>query len=97
MKSNKNIQLISNIAHEAEVLTTSCQKDGLMSIHELSVTKDGPIFYFEPPTNPSFGAGPLGMLMILFVLNANGIQAMFQKSSTRLFCFQCHTRLTTKV
>jgi hypothetical protein len=42
-----------------------------MSIHELSVTKDGPIFYFEPPTNQSFGAGPVGMLIILFVLNAN--------------------------
>jgi hypothetical protein len=50
------------LAYEAEVLSTTCQADGLMSIQELSVVKDGPIFYFEPPTNQSFGAGPVGMM-----------------------------------
>ena len=59
--------IIINLAYEAEVLSTICQEDGLMSIKDFSVEKGGPIFYFEPPTNQSFGAGPVGMIMTSIV------------------------------
>jgi hypothetical protein len=48
-------------AKEAEVISLHCQ-DGLMAVKEFDVKSDGPTFYYEPPTNQSFGAGPVGVI-----------------------------------
>ena len=43
-------------AKEAEVKSLHCQ-DGLVGVKEFEVRLDGPSFYFDPPTNQSFGGG----------------------------------------
>jgi hypothetical protein len=48
-------------AKEAEVISLHCQ-DGLMAVKEFDFKSDGPIFYYKPPTNQSFGAGPVGVI-----------------------------------
>ena len=49
-------------AKEAEVKSILCSKDGLMEVDEFTVLNDGPTFFYEPPTNQSFGAGPPGVV-----------------------------------
>ena len=43
-------------AKEAEVKSLHCQ-DGLVGVKEFEVRLNGPSFYFDPPTNQSFGGG----------------------------------------
>jgi hypothetical protein len=48
-------------AHESVVLEASCDEDGLVFISKYSETF-GPEFYYQAPTNESFGAGPPGVV-----------------------------------
>jgi hypothetical protein len=45
-------------AKEAEVVGVRCHEDGLPEIADFSLKEDGPTFYYNPPTNESFGGGP---------------------------------------
>ena len=47
-------------AFEAEVTSMKCEVIGIISVDTFLVKNDGPVFYYEPPTNQSFGAGPIG-------------------------------------
>ena len=48
-------------AYEAEVLDATCDQDGLIIISKYG-NMSGPEFYYEAPTNESFGAGPYGVV-----------------------------------
>ena len=48
-------------ARESEVLGTKCDEDGLIVVSNFSEIS-GPEFYYDPPTNVSFGAGPQGVM-----------------------------------
>ena len=48
-------------AHESEVLETKCDNDGMIVVSKFSKIS-GPEFYYDPPTNVSFGAGPPGVI-----------------------------------
>ena len=48
-------------AHEAEVLDATCDQDGLVIISKFA-NMSGPEFYYEAPTNESYGAGPIGVI-----------------------------------
>ena len=48
-------------ASEAEIVSTDCSDQGLLVVSEFE-TKSDPIFYYEPPSNVSFGAGPVGIV-----------------------------------
>ncbi len=48
-------------ASEAEVEAEQCTEDGLLAVSEYNL-KSEPIFYYQPPTNESFGAGPVGLV-----------------------------------
>jgi len=54
-------KFVMKSTHEAEVLETRCDKDGMIVVSKYSETS-GPEFYYEPPTNVSFGAGPPGVV-----------------------------------
>lgn len=47
-------------AHEANVLDAKCDQDGLIIISKFA-NLSGPVFYYEAPTNESYGAGPYGI------------------------------------
>jgi hypothetical protein len=49
-------------AKEAEIVSIHCNDQGLMAVKEFKVYEEGPTFYYEPPTNQSFGAGPSGVV-----------------------------------
>ena len=38
-----------------------CTDDGLLAVSKYTL-KSEPIFYYQPPTNESFGAGPAGLV-----------------------------------
>lgn len=48
-------------AYEAEVLDATCDHNGLVIISQFS-DKSGPEFFYEAPTNESYGAGPIGVI-----------------------------------
>ena len=48
-------------AQEAEVLEATCDQDGLVIISKFA-NMSGPDFYYETPTNESYGAGPYGII-----------------------------------
>ena len=48
-------------AHEAQVYSIHCHVDGFIAVSKFSA-KSEPIFYYDPPTNTSFGAGPEGIV-----------------------------------
>lgn len=48
-------------AYESEVLKTECCQDGLIVISKFA-NLSGPEFYYEAPTNESYGAGPKGVM-----------------------------------
>jgi hypothetical protein len=48
-------------AHESQVLETKCDEDGMIVVSKFSEIT-GPEFYYDPPTNVSFGAGPPGVM-----------------------------------
>ena len=49
-------------ALEAEVLEAGCDEYGMMVVTKFSEPDpQGPVFYYERPTNMSFGAGPPGV------------------------------------
>ena len=43
-------------AKEAEVRSLHCE-DGLIAVKDFEVKHNGPTFFFDPPTNQSFGGG----------------------------------------
>ena len=47
-------------ALEANVTSLRCDKNGILAVDSFLVKNDGPTFYYQPPTNQSFGAGPAG-------------------------------------
>jgi len=53
--------LVMKNAKEAEVISLHCQ-DGIIAIKEFNVKSNSPSFYYKPPTNESFGAGPVGVI-----------------------------------
>ena len=53
--------LVMKSAHEAEVIDAACDEDGLVVVSKFS-NISGPEFYYEAPTNESFGAGPDGVI-----------------------------------
>ena len=48
-------------ASEAEVESEECTEEGIIAVSKFSLKSD-PIFYYDPPTNVSFGAGPEGVI-----------------------------------
>lgn len=57
MGSFDNFEMTS--AKEVEVLEAGCDSHGMVVVTKFSEPeKDGPTFYYERPTNTSFGAGP---------------------------------------
>ncbi len=46
-------------AVEAEVSEVGCNENGLVVVTKFE-TKQGPKYFYKPPTNESFGAGPFG-------------------------------------
>jgi len=48
-------------AHEAAVIEAACDPNGLVII-SIFANMSGPEFYFEAPTNESYGAGPYGVI-----------------------------------
>jgi len=46
-------------AQESTVLNVGCDEDGIMIVTKFE-KPSGPVFYYDPPTNESFGAGPEG-------------------------------------
>jgi len=46
-------------AQESSVLEVGCNPNGLMVVTKFQ-DPVGPFFYYDPPTNESFGAGPPG-------------------------------------
>jgi hypothetical protein len=48
-------------AKEAEVISLHCQ-DGIISVKKFDIKSNSPSFYYKPPTNESFGAGPDGVI-----------------------------------
>ena len=48
-------------AYEAEVLDASCNQDGLVVISKFAKLSESD-FYYEAPTNESYGAGPEGVV-----------------------------------
>ncbi len=47
-------------AQESTVLEVGCDSNGLMQVTKFQ-EPSGPVFYYDPPTNESFGAGPPGI------------------------------------
>jgi hypothetical protein len=47
-------------AAEADVVSTKCSDQGLIVAQ--FEPKSEPVFYYDPPTNVSFGAGPVGLI-----------------------------------
>ena len=52
---------IMKSAKEVEVLDSGCDEYGMMIVTKFS-EPSGPEFYYDPPTNESFGAGPPGVM-----------------------------------
>ncbi len=46
-------------AQESTVMEVGCNPNGLMEVTKFQ-KPSGPVFYYDPPTNESFGAGPPG-------------------------------------
>ena len=56
----KDRQMID--AREATILGTDCDENGLLYVSKYSATEpSSPRFYYDPPTNASFGGGPNGV------------------------------------
>lgn len=50
---------VMNEAVEAEVSEVSCGQNGFVVVTKFE-KKQGPKYFYKPPTNESFGAGPFG-------------------------------------
>ena len=53
--------LVMKSASEAEVTGHECHESGIVAVNEYEVKSD-PVYYYEPPTNVSFGAGPASIV-----------------------------------
>ena len=53
-------KFVMKSAHESQVLETECDENGMRIVTKYDAIVD-PEFYYDPPTNVSFGAGPPGV------------------------------------